>query len=77
VVYLRKSGSIAGPVALGVVGGFLGAAASAYLIQDAESSMGPFTVFIGGTVGGAAGGALLGREIVKKTVTIAVTHSSR
>jgi hypothetical protein len=77
MVYLRKSGTIAGPVALGVVGGILGAVASAYLLRNEEAVGTGLTLFTAGTAGGATGGALLGREIVKKTVTIYVTPSNR
>jgi hypothetical protein len=73
MVYFRKGGSVAGPVALGVIGGILGATASAYALQDEDSVAAGLTIFLAGAAGGATGGALLGREIVKKTITIYVT----
>jgi hypothetical protein len=76
MVYFRKSGSVAGPVALGVIGGILGGTVSAYVLQDEESAATGLTIFIAGAAGGATGGALLGREVVKKTVTIYVTPGS-
>ena len=77
MVYYRKSGTIAGPIATGVIGGILGAVGSAYLIHNTEEVGTGLLVFAAGTAGGASGGALLGREIVKKTVTIYVTPARR
>jgi hypothetical protein len=76
-VCFYKSGSIAGPVAFGVIGGFLGAVGSAYAFKDSRGTAGPLTAFIASTAGGATGGALLGKEAVKKTITIVVVPSIR
>ena len=76
IVYLRKSGTVAGPVALGVIGGILGAAASAYALRYEESPAAGLTGFVAATAGGATGGALLGREVVKRSVTIYVTSNN-
>ncbi len=73
VVYMRKNGSVAAPVALGVIGGFLALIGSSYAAY--ESNSGPIGAFmiIGGTAAGAAAGAYAGREAAKKTLTISVT----
>jgi hypothetical protein len=73
VVYLRKDGAVAAPVALGVLGGFLGALGTSYALRNSENNGTAFTLFVAGTAGGATAGALLGREAVKKAVTIYVT----
>ena len=71
-VFLRKGGSIAGPIALGVIGGILGAAGSVYLVRDADSPAAAISFLAAGSAGGATLGALIGREAVKKTITISV-----
>jgi len=74
VVYMKKNGSVAAPVALGVVGGFLALIGSSYAAYESNSGpMGAFMV-IGGTAAGAAAGAYAGREAAKKTLTISVTR---
>ena len=73
-VHLRKGGTIAAPIALGILGGILGTALTFSAGRDAESK-GYIGVVTAGAVGGSIGGALLGREIVKKTVTINVQQS--
>ena len=75
-VYLRKEGTVAAPIALGIGCGFLGAIVSAYALRNTSGTAGPVTAFIASTTGGAIGGALLGREAVKKTVTINVLQPS-
>ena len=70
-VYLSKSGSTAVPIVLGIAGGFLGGMATAAAVLDGGSDNSAALVFLG-MGGGAAGGAILGREVVKKTVTINV-----
>ena len=76
-VYLRKGGTVAAPIALGIGCGFLGAIVSAYALRNTSGTAGPVTAFIASTTGGAIGGALLGREAVKKTVTINVLRPSK
>jgi hypothetical protein len=76
-VYIRKSGSVAAPVALGVIGGVLGVMGSVYALQDMRSEAAAWTILIGLTAGGATGGALLGREAAKKTVTVDVISGDR
>jgi hypothetical protein len=73
VVYMKKSGSVAAPVALGIVGGVLGLIGGAYVGYAMDS--GPIAAIgaIGVAAGGATGGAMLGRAAVRKTLTIAVT----
>jgi hypothetical protein len=60
-----------------VIGGFLGAVGSAYAFTNSRGTAGPLTAFIASTAGGATGGALLGKEAVKKTITIVVVPSIR
>ena len=73
VVHMKKNGSIAAPIALGVVGGLLGFVAAAYAADDVHSNTAYFAIGIATAAGGATGGAVLGRETVKKTITINVT----
>ncbi len=73
VVYMKKSGSVAVPIILGILGGFGGsmAAAAAALYSDMHPGAGGVLV-IGSTVAGAVGGAYLGKAAAQKTVTINV-----
>jgi hypothetical protein len=74
VVYMKRNGSVAAPVALGVIGGFLALIGSTYAAYETNSGpLGAFLI-IGGTSAGAAAGAYGGREAVKKTLTITVTR---
>ncbi len=77
VVHLRKSGSVAWPIALGVLGGFGGGMGAGYATYAMGAERGAAAACLLGIVGGATGGALLGREAGKHTVTINVLHSSR
>jgi len=73
VVHMKKNGSIAAPVALGVVGGLLGYIIAAYAAEHVHNDSAYFAIGIAAAAGGATGGAVLGRETVKKTITINVT----
>jgi hypothetical protein len=75
-VYLRKGGSVAAPIALGIGCGFLGGIVAGLALRDSQGTAGPALIGIGSITGGAIGGALLGREAVKKTVTINVLQPS-
>ena len=77
VIHMRKNGSVAVPVALGVAAGLLGAIGAAYAADDVHSDSGYFAMFIAAAAGGATGGALLGREIARKTITIQVVPAKR
>jgi len=73
VVHMKKNGPIAAPVALGVVGGFLGAIGTSYVAWRTCSTGGAAAAFvIAGIAGGATAGAYAGHEAVRKTVTIRV-----
>lgn len=73
VVYMKKNGSIVAPVALGVVGGFLGALGTSYAAwRTCSTGAGAAAFVIAGMAGGATAGAYAGHEAVKKTVTINV-----
>lgn len=76
-VYVRKSGSAAAAVALGVAGGILGIWGSGYAAQDARSAAAFMAAVVAGGAGGATGGAMLGRELARKTVTISVIPRSK
>jgi hypothetical protein len=77
VVYMKKSGTPAAPIALGVTGGVLGFIGGFYLgyVMNDETAAAIFS--LGSAAGGATAGAMLGREAVKKRVTIAVTAPIR
>jgi hypothetical protein len=77
VIHMTKSGSVAAPVALGVIGGLLGAAGSAYAADRLHDPTAFFSIFLLSTAGGATGGALLGRAAAKKRITISVVPGSR
>jgi len=74
-IYLRKGGSIAAPIALGIGGGLAGAMVAGLALQDTNSRAGAAVAILALPTGGAIGGALLGRDLVKKTVTINVIQS--
>jgi hypothetical protein len=72
VVYMKKSGGVAAPVGLGVLGGFLAMIGGTYAAIHTDSGpVGAFLI-IGGTAGGAALGAYAGHELAKKSITINV-----
>ena len=77
VVYVKKSGSLAAPVALGVVGGLLGFIGGCYVGYRMDSGPMSFALGLGSAVGGATGGALIGREAARKTVMIAVSAPAK
>lgn len=76
-VHIRKSGSAAAAVALGVAGGILGSYGAGYAAQDVRSATGFIVILMAGGAGGATGGAMLGREAAKKTITITVIPQSK
>ncbi len=77
VVHYKKNGSVAAPVALGVLGGFAGGLAAANIAYYSGANEGAAVgAFLLGIVGGASGGSILGREAAKKTVTINVMAGS-
>ena len=69
----RKGGFIAAPIGMGIGFGFLGllGAGIIFMVSDVGEA-GAIAIAIGLPTGGAVGGALLGRELVKKTITIKV-----
>jgi hypothetical protein len=73
VVHIKKNGSIALPILLGVAGGFGGLLTGAYVgyMADEDHNL-AVGLGIGLTAAGATGGAYLGNEVVKRTVTINV-----
>jgi hypothetical protein len=77
IVYMKKSGTVAAPIALGIAGGVLGFIGGFYIgyRMNDETAAGIFS--LGSAAGGGTGGALLGRYAVRKTVTIAVTEPTR
>jgi hypothetical protein len=77
MVYMKKSGNPAAPVALGVVGGVLGFIGGCYVAYQMDSEPAAVILGIGSAAAGAAAGALIGREVVKKTVTIAVSSATK
>jgi ribosome maturation factor RimP len=73
LVRMKKNGSVAAPVALGVVCGLLGAVASGYSAWYAGMSEGELIAFeLAGMAGGAVAGAYAGHATAMKTVTIGV-----
>ncbi len=77
VVRMSKSGPMAVPIALGVLGGFGGGVAAAYAAQYMDSEGGAVAACLAGIVGGSTGGAILGREAAKGTVTINVIQPAK
>ena len=77
VVYLKKSGTVAAPVALGVVGGVLGFVGGAYMGFRLDDETAAVILSFGSAAGGATAGAMLGREAAKKRVAIAFTAPIR
>jgi len=77
IVYMKKSGTVAAPIALGIAGGVLGFIGGAF--AGYEMNSGPMVAILGlgAAAGGATGGAMLGRQAVRKTVTIAVTAPTK
>jgi len=71
-VYLSKSGSVAAPVALGVIGGLFGVLGSVHALEHTRNKTAAWITLTVLTAGGATGGALLGREVARKTVTVNV-----
>jgi len=72
VVYFKRKGNVAWPVALGVAGGIGGILAGSYAGYETDSPTATIALGIGLAMAGAVGGALLGGEAAKKTVTINV-----
>jgi hypothetical protein len=63
------------PVTLGIVGGIGGFTLGAFAgVACCDEEAGMIALPMLGSVGGAVGGSLLGREAVRKTVTIYVTQ---
>ncbi len=77
MVYMKKSGTVAAPIALGIAGGVLGFMGGFYVgyLMNSEPMAAIFS--LGSAAGGATGGAMLGRQAVRKTVTIAVTAPTK
>jgi hypothetical protein len=73
IVYMKKSGTVAAPIALGIAGGVLGFIGGFYVGYRMDSEAMAGILSLGSAAGGATGGAMLGRQAVRKTVTIAVT----
>jgi hypothetical protein len=76
-VHMRKNGSVAAPVALGVLGGIAGLFAGAFASYHSHSNSVVAVSMMGFAAGGAAGGAYAGHEAAKKTVTISVVPAAR
>jgi hypothetical protein len=72
VVYLKRKGTVAWPVALGVAGGFGGFLAGVYAGYQSDSAPVTIGLGIGLATAGAVGGALLGNEAAERTVIINV-----
>ena len=77
MVYMKKSGNVAAPVALGIVGGGLGFVGGVYVGYRMDSVPAAWTFGLAAATGGAAAGAIGGREAVRKKVAIAVTAPSK
>lgn len=76
-VSMKKNGSVAAPVALGVVGGILGFLGGSFAGYASNSDSAMVVGAIGGAAGGASLGAYAGREAARKTVTISVVPAGR
>lgn len=74
---MKKNGSVAAPVALGIVGGILGLIGGSYAGYRTDSAPIMLVGMLGGAAGGAALGAYGGHEAVKKTITISVVPAAR
>ena len=72
VVYLRKNGTVALPVVLGIVAGLGALYGAAFAAENVHSTGGYISICLLSAAGGATGGALLGRELGRKTLTINV-----
>ena len=72
VVRIKKGGTPALAIALGVLGAFGAGAAAAFAADDIHSDAGFAAVVWTSAAAGATGGAMLGRQLVKKTVTLNV-----
>lgn len=71
VVHMKKGGNVTVPITLGILGGIggfvLGAVAG---VSCCDENPGVILIPLGSSIGGAVGGSLLGREMVKKNITI-------
>ena len=71
VVHMKKPGSVAAPITLGILGGIggfvLGAIAG---VSCCDEHPGVLLIPMGTSIGGAVGGSLLGRDIARKPITI-------
>jgi hypothetical protein len=74
IVYMKKSGGVAAPAGLGVLGGVLALIGSTYAAMHVDSGPAGALLAIGGTTTGAVLGAYAGQKLVQKTVTISVTR---
>jgi hypothetical protein len=71
VIHMKKSGNVAAPITLGILGGIGGFALGAVAgVSCCDDHPGILLIPLGTTIGGAVGGSLLGREMVRKTITI-------
>jgi len=72
VIHMKKGGNVAAPITLGILGGIggfvLGAVAA--VSHCCDEHPGVILIPMGTSIGGAVGGSLLGREMVRKTITI-------
>jgi hypothetical protein len=72
VVYLRKNGTIALPIVIGVVSALGAMFGAAFTTEGLSSDGAVISIMLASAAGGATAGALLGREAGKKTVPINV-----
>jgi len=71
VIQMKKGGNVAAPVTLGILGGIGGFALGAVAgVSCCDEHAGMILIPMGTSIGGAVGGSLLGREMVRKTITI-------
>ena len=77
IVYMKKSGTIAAPIALGIAGGVLGLIGGEFVGYKMSSAAMEVSLGLVAAAGGATAGAMLGHQAVRKTVTIAVTAPAK
>ncbi|MCI0424171.1 MAG: hypothetical protein L0387_41275 [Acidobacteria bacterium] len=75
VIHMKKGGNVAAPITLGILGGIGGFTAGAFAgVSCCDEHPGMILLPLTASIGGSVGGSLLGREMVRKTVTIYLNH---